>query len=105
MGVGEAVDHDCNVLKRLGLTGSAIGLVTLVSAFDLRTWRGRGSWSAYPRGKVLLASWLASELWVDPWLLIFGLVCIVAALVLLLFGRCAGAGRPQVVRRRGPTLS
>jgi LPXTG-motif cell wall-anchored protein len=73
--------------KRLAPVVVAGGIVALVFAFELRTWHGRGSWTGDPKGKVLIASWLASELWLNPWLLVLGLAALVTAIVLLLRGR------------------
>ena len=45
------------------------------------------SHGADPSGKLFLASWLESELWVDPWMIGIGLVGLLAAILLLVFGR------------------
>ena len=42
---------------------------------------------ADPSGKLFLASWLESELWVNPWLIAVGLAGLVAALLVLVFGK------------------
>ena len=73
--------------RRVAVVVTLPGIVALVFAFELRTWHGRGSWSGDPKGKILIAAWLASELWLDPWLLAGGLVVLVTGLVLFLRGR------------------
>ena len=40
-----------------------------------------------PGGKLFIASWLESELWVNPWMIGIGLVGLLAAILLLVFGR------------------
>jgi hypothetical protein len=40
-----------------------------------------------PRNKVLVAAWLETELWVDPWLVGGGLVILIAAVVLFAVSR------------------
>ncbi len=40
-----------------------------------------------PSGKLFLASWLSSELWVNPWLIGIGLGGLLAAILLLVSGR------------------
>ena len=42
---------------------------------------------ADPGGKLFLASWLSSQLWINPWLIGIGLAGLVVALLVLLFGR------------------
>jgi len=38
-----------------------------------------------PGGKLFLAAWLESQLWVDPWLIGIGLVGLLSAIFLLVF--------------------
>ena len=45
------------------------------------------SHGADPSGKLFVASWLESELWVNPWMIGTGLVGLLAAILLLVFGR------------------
>ena len=45
------------------------------------------SHGADPSGKLFLASWLESELWVNPWLIGIGLAGLLATLLVLAFGR------------------
>ncbi len=45
------------------------------------------SHGADPSGKVFIASWLESQLWVNPWLIGIGLVGLVAAIPLLVVRR------------------
>jgi len=40
-----------------------------------------------PGGKVFVASWLESELWVNPWLIGVGLLGLLVAILLLVLGR------------------
>lgn len=68
--------------RRLASIVSAAGLIAFVSAFELRTWHGRGTWTGDPKDKILIASWLASEVWLNPWLLVTGLVVLGVALAL-----------------------
>jgi len=77
------------VLRRLAFLVAIAGSVALVFAFELRTWHGRGTWTGDPKGKILIASWLASELWLDPWLLLVGSAALVIAVVLLRRARTA----------------
>lgn len=67
----------------------AAGIVALVFSIELRTWHGRGTWTGDPKGKVLIASWLASELWLNPWLLAASLVAIAVTILLVRAGRHA----------------
>lgn len=62
--------------RRLALIVAAVGLVAGAFAFELRTWHGRGTWTGDPKGKILIASRLASEMWLNPWLLAVSLVAI-----------------------------
>ena len=39
-----------------------------------------------PGSKLFVASWLGSELWVDPWLIGLGLVGLLTGIVLVAFG-------------------
>jgi hypothetical protein len=45
------------------------------------------SHGADPGGKVFIASWLESQLWVNPWLIGIGLVGLVASIPLLVVRR------------------
>jgi hypothetical protein len=49
------------------------------------------SHGADPSGKLFLASWLSSELWVNPWLIGIGLAGLLAAILLLVSGRRTSA--------------
>jgi len=79
--------------RRRSVAIAAAGVVALVFAFELRSWHGRGTWSGDPKGKVLIASWLASELWLNPWLAAVGLVVLAAAGALLLRDRLRSGAR------------
>lgn len=46
---------------------------------------------ADPGGKLFLASWLSSQLWVNPWLIGIGLAGLLAAILLLVSGRRTSA--------------
>ena len=61
---------------------AAIGIAEIVFAVQIRTWHGRDSWIGVPDHKIFVASWLASELWVDPVLLLLGAITLVLAVVL-----------------------
>jgi len=73
--------------RRLAVIPALAGAIALVFAFELRTWHGRGTWTGDPKGKVLLATWLASELWLNPWLLCVAMAFLVVAVVWFLLGR------------------
>lgn len=68
--------------RRLAFIVAAAGLVISVFAFELRTWHGRGTWTGDPKGKILIASWLASEVWLNPWSSAVGLVAVGVAIAL-----------------------
>jgi hypothetical protein len=85
------VDYGAAMRKRLGFIVVVAGLITLVFAFELRTWHGRGTWAGDPKSKFLIASWLGSELWLNPWLLIAGLGALGTAGALLLRPRANSA--------------
>jgi len=42
--------------------------------------------AADPGGKLFLASWLSSQLWVNPWLIGIGIAGLLAASLVLVFG-------------------
>jgi hypothetical protein len=69
--------------RRLAFLVAAAGLVAAAFAFELRTWHGPGTWTEDPKGKILIASWLASELWLNPWLLVVSLVAMGFAIALV----------------------
>ena len=73
--------------RRLAYLATAVGLIVLIFAFELRTWHGRGSWTSDPKGKILLATWLASELWLNPWLFLLGVIATSFAVALFWTGR------------------
>jgi hypothetical protein len=80
------------VRRRLWLTAfvAAMGFAELAFAVQIRTWHGRGSWAGEPDNKVLVASWLASEMWIDPWLLLVGVTTmILAVLTFFMYPRLA----------------
>jgi hypothetical protein len=81
------VDYGAAMQRRLASIVAVAGLIMLVFAFELRTWHGRGTWTADPMSKFLIASWLGSELWLNPWLLIASLVALGTAGALLLRAR------------------
>ncbi|MEO8477262.1 MAG: hypothetical protein ABI572_09450 [Actinomycetota bacterium] len=63
------------------LAVAIVGLAGIAFAVQIRTWHGRGSWPAggIPRNKVLVATWMASEMWVDPRSLLIGVAALVIA--------------------------
>jgi len=81
------------VKRQLANALAATGVVSLVYAFELRTWHGRGTWTGDPKGKVLIASWLASELWLNLLLLAVGLVALGFGGALLLRDRHRSGAR------------
>ena len=60
---------------------ATVGIADIAFAVQIRTWHGRGSWTGNPSGKVFFASWLASEMWIDPWLLLVGFTILIFAVV------------------------
>jgi disulfide bond formation protein DsbB len=71
--------------ERIWLTVAVamVGIAEIAFAVQIRTWHGRGSWAAgdAPSSKVLVATWQASEMWVDPRLLLIGVSTLVLAVV------------------------
>ena len=58
---------------------------------QIRTWHGRGSWTGDPNSKVFVASWLESEMWVNPILLLVGVTTLILAVAaFMLYPRMAG---------------
>jgi hypothetical protein len=53
-----------------------------------------GEGTEAPRNKVLVAAWLETKLWVNPWLLVGGLVLFIAAVVLVAVNRRRRARGP-----------
>ncbi len=77
---------------RLSITAFVVaaGIAEIAFAVQIRTWHGRGSWTGDPEDKQFIASWLASEMWVNPGLLLLGgVTLVVAALFCLLAPRVA----------------
>ena len=71
-------------LKRrlwLSLLIVSVGVAEVVYAVQIRTWHGRGSWTGDPPRKVFVTSWLASEMWVNPWFLLAGVSTLIIAIV------------------------
>jgi hypothetical protein len=62
---------------------AAAGIAEIAFAVQVRTWHGRGSWTGVPN-KRFVASWLASEMWVNLGLLLVGGTTMVLAVVLYL---------------------
>lgn len=64
-------------MTRLGLASprwrafalTVAGAIMIGFSIQICTWHGRGSWVGDPRNKIFVASWLASEMWVNPVLL------------------------------------
>ena len=72
--------------RRLWLTAfvATVGIAEIAFAIQIRTWHGRGSWTGDPDHKIFVASWLASEMWIDPALLLVGGVTVILAVVVFL---------------------
>ena len=58
-----------------------LGVAEIAFAVQIRTWHGRGSWIGDPTNKVFVASWMASEMWVNVWLLVVGATTVTSAVV------------------------
>ena len=71
------------VRRRLWLTAfvGAVCIAEIAFAIQIRTWHGRGSWTGDPANKVFIASWLESEMWINPWLLLIGVTTGILAVV------------------------
>jgi hypothetical protein len=63
---------------------AAAGIAEIAFAVQVRTWHGRGSWTGVPNNKRFVASWLASEMWVNLGVLLVGGTTLVLAVVLYL---------------------
>jgi hypothetical protein len=93
--------------RRLTWAVGAAEIVALVFSIELRTWHGRGTWTGDPKGKVLIASWLASELWLNPWLFGASLAALTTTVAVLVRARRARAvahrsARPMTRSARSP---
>jgi hypothetical protein len=62
----------------------AAGIAEIAFAVQIRTWHGRGSWIGVPDNKRFVASWMASEMWVNLGLLLVGGTTLVLAVALYL---------------------
>ena len=83
--------------RRLWVAASVatVGIAEIAFAVQIRTWHGRGSWTGDPDNKRFIASWLASELWVNfGLLLVGGMTLILAAVLFLITERSSRAGSP-----------
>jgi hypothetical protein len=82
--------------RRIWLTVlvATLGIAEIAFAVQIRTWHGRGSWTGGPSNKVFVASWLESEVWIDPWLLAAGVATIVLAVATFFL-------YPRLADRRG----
>ncbi len=84
----------------VALAIAILGMEGIAFAVQIRTWHGRGSWPVgdVPSHKVLVSTWMASEMWVDPRSLFIGMAAFVMAVVVffayprLARGRSADAG-------------
>jgi hypothetical protein len=74
------------VKHRLLITAfvATVGIAEIAFAVQIRTWHGRGSWTGDPDNKRFVASWLASEMWVNPGLLLVGGATLVLAVLFFL---------------------
>jgi hypothetical protein len=78
--------------RRLWVTALVVaaGIAEIAFAVQIRTWHGRGSWTGDPENKRFVASWLASEMWVNVGLLLVGATTLLLAVVLyVLYPRLA----------------
>jgi len=78
----------CRTLR--GVNRRVLAVLLAVASIGL-IWLGTQivdqSHGADPSGKLFIASWLESELWVNPWLIGMGLVGLLASILLLVFRR------------------
>jgi hypothetical protein len=85
-------------MRRRGLISlllATMGLAVIADAVQIRTWHGRGSWAEDPSDRLLAATWLATEIWVHPWLLLVGVAAVVAAVVSFVRHRRHGRGATE----------
>ena len=79
---------------RVAALVAAAGIAETAFAVQIRTWHGRGSWTGVPDNKRFVASWLASEMWVNLGLLLVGGTTLILAIVFyLLYPRLLGKAR------------
>jgi type II secretory pathway component PulM len=71
-----------------------VGVAEIVYAVQIRTWHGRGSWTGDPPNAIFVASWLASEMWIDLRVLLAGGLTLVFAVVFFLVYRPATRHAP-----------
>jgi hypothetical protein len=72
-----------------------VGVAEIAFAVQVRTWHGRGSWTGDPNKKVLLWTWLESEVWINPSLLLVGVTTILILAAVIFFMH------PSLADRRG----
>ena len=78
--------------RRIWLTVlvATVGMAEIAFAVQIRSWHGRGSWTGDPSNKVFVASWLESEMWINPWLLLVGFTTeILAVVTFFMYSRLA----------------
>jgi hypothetical protein len=82
--------------RRIWLTVlvAIVGIAEIAFAVQIRTWHGRGSWTGDPNNKVLVWTWLESEMWINPWLLLVGVTTVILAAVAIFM-------YPRLTDRRG----
>jgi len=73
--------------NRLTVLVATMGIAQIAFAVQVRTWHGRGSWAGHPNNRIFVASWLASEMWIDPWLLLVGITTLIFAVVIFFMTR------------------
>jgi len=82
---------------RVAALVAAAGIAEIAFAVQIRTWHGRGSWTGVlitSDNKRFVASWLASEMWVNLGLLLVGGTTLMLAIVFyLLYPRLLGKAR------------
>ena len=81
---------------------ATVAIAEVAFAVQVRTWHGRGSWTGDPAHKVLVATWLESEMWINPWLLLAGAMTMIFAVVTLFtYPRLADRRRHRRLDDRG----
>ena len=81
---------------RLAVLVATAGIAEIAFAVQIRTWHPgqRRAWPDFLHNEVFVASWLESEMWVDPWLLLAGVTTIILAVVTFFM-------YPRLAARRG----
>jgi hypothetical protein len=97
--VGSHHERSGELKRRIRLTVfvAITSIAEIAFAVQIRTWHGRGQpWPDYLRNKVFVASWLESEMWIDPSLLMAGVsTMIVAVVTFFVYPRLADRRRAE----------